>query len=284
MSNLKTAIREIFLGFFIIIAVFIWYGVWAEEQGELLTIAFLDVGQGDVIFIETPGGKQVLIDAGPNKKVLRELAKQMPFYDRSIDVIIMTHPDSDHIGGFPAILESYTVDMVLESGVTCKNSICDELDRLLVEKNLEKKIVQRGTVINLGSDVYLDVLFPDREAVNFETNLASLVIKIVYKDNSFLLTGDSPDEIEEYLLSLDLSDLDVDVLKLGHHGSKTSSSQSFIGFTSPDVVVISVGADNRYGHPHQEVLDILDNFQIGTLRTDHKGTIVIKSDGKDLFY
>jgi len=284
MSNLKTAIREIFLGFFIIIAVFIWYGVWAEEQGELLTVAFLDVGQGDAIFIETPGGKQVLIDAGPNKKVLRELAKQMPFYDRSIDVIIMTHPDSDHIGGFPAILESYTVDMVLESGVTCKNSICDELDRLLVEKNLEKKIVQRGTVINLGSDVYLDVLFPDREAVNFETNLASLVIKIVYKDNSFLLTGDSPDEIEEYLLSLDLSDLDVDVLKLGHHGSKTSSSQSFIGFTSPDVVVISVGADNRYGHPHQEVLDILDNFQIGTLRTDHKGTIVIKSDGKDLFY
>ncbi len=196
MSNLKTAIREIFLGFFIIIAVFIWYGVWAEEQGELLTVAFLDVGQGDAIFIETPGGKQVLIDAGPNKKVLRELAKQMPFYDRSIDVIIMTHPDSDHIGGFPAILESYTVDMVLESGVTCKNSICDELDRLLVEKNLEKKIVQRGTVINLGSDVYLDVLFPDREAVNFETNLASLVIKIVYKDNSFLLTGDSPDEIE----------------------------------------------------------------------------------------
>jgi len=284
MSSLKTAIREIFLGFFMIIAVFIWYGVWAEEQGELLTIAFLDVGQGDAIFIETPGGKQVLIDSGPNKKVLRELAKQMPFYDRSIDMIIMTHPDSDHIGGFPAILESYTIGIVLESGVTCKNSICDELDRLLEEKNLEKKIAQRGTVINLGSDVYLDILFPDREAVNFETNLASLVIKVVYKDNSFLLTGDSPKGIEEYLLSLDSSDLDVDVLKLGHHGSKTSSSQFFMGFVSPEVVVISVGAGNRYGHPHQEVLDILDNFEIGILRTDQKGTIVIKSDGDDLFY
>ncbi|MEA2112786.1 MAG: ComEC/Rec2 family competence protein [Patescibacteria group bacterium] len=284
MSSFKTAIREIFLGVFLVIAVFVWYGVWAEDSGGILTVAFLDVGQGDAIFIETPEGKQVLIDSGPNKKVLRELSKQMSFYDRSIDVIIMTHPDSDHIGGFPAILESYTVDMVLESGVTCQNSICDELNRLLEKKDLEKEIVQRGTVINLGSDVYLEVLFPDRKAVNFETNLASLVIKVVYKGNSFLLTGDSPKQIEEYLSSLDPSNLDVDVLKLGHHGSKTSSSQFFIGYTSPYVAVISAGADNRYGHPHQEVLDILDSFEIDVLRTDQKGTIIIKSDGKDLFY
>ena len=118
MQNLKTvSIRKILLGFFLIITVFIWYGVWAEESNGLMTVAFLDVGQGDAIFIETPSGKQVLIDAGSNKKILRELAKQMEFYDRSIDVLIESHPDLDHIGGFPAVLNSYEIDSVFSSGV-----------------------------------------------------------------------------------------------------------------------------------------------------------------------
>ncbi len=284
MHNLKIIIRKIFLGGFLLLTISVWYGVLAEEREGLLTVAFLDVGQGDAIFIEAPNGRQVLIDAGPNKKVLRELSKQMPFYDRSLDICIMTHPDSDHIGGFPAILETYQVDRILESGVTCSNEICEELDKWVEEKNIEKDIARRGMKINLGANVYLEILFPDRDATNFETNLASLVIKLVYGENSFLLTGDSPQEIEEYLVFLDSANLDVDVLKLGHHGSRTSSAESFIGYTSPDIVVISVGADNRYGHPHQEVLDILEKFEVKILRTDEEGTIIIKSDGNKLIY
>jgi len=284
MWNSKKIFRGIFLGIFLLITIFVWYGVWAEERGEILTVAFLDVGQGDAIFIEAPSGKQVLIDAGPNKKVLRELSKQMPFYDRSLDLVVITHPDSDHIGGFPELFKTYSIDRVLESGVMCESEICVELSKQFKENGAEKIVAQRGMIIDLGTGVYLEVLFPDRDATNFETNVASLVIKLVYGNSSFLLTGDSPQEIENYLVSLDAFNLDADVLKLGHHGSKTSSSEFFIGYTSPEFAVISVGKDNRYGHPNQEVLDILNEFEIKVLRTDEQGTIVIKSDGENLFY
>lgn len=284
MQNSKKFFRAIFLGIFLLITFLVWYGVWAEERDEILTVAFLDVGQGDAIFIEAPNGKQVLIDAGPNKKVLRELSKQMPFYDKSLDLIVITHPDSDHIGGFPEILNTYLVDKVLESGVAGDSELCEELDNQIKENNIEKILAQRGMQIDLGGGVRLEILFPDRDATNFETNLASVVIKLVYGENSFLLTGDSPQEIEGYLVFLDSANLDVDVLKLGHHGSKTSSAEVFLGFTSPEVAVISVGEDNRYGHPHQEVLTLLEEFEIKTLRTDKQGTILIRSDGQNLFY
>jgi len=284
MQNSKKIFKQIFLGIFLLVTFLIWYRVGAGENNGLITVAFLDVGQGDAIFIEAPNGKQVLIDAGPNKKVLRELSKQMPFYDRSLDLIIITHPDGDHIGGFPEILNTYLVGKVLESGVICDSELCEKLEKQIEASKIEKIIAQRGMLIDLGEEVYLKVLFPDRDATNLETNLSSLVIKLIYGENSFLLTGDSPQEIEEYLVFLDSADLDVDVLKLGHHGSKTSSAEIFLGFTNPEVAIISVGKDNRYGHPHQVVLDSLEKFGIKILRTDEQGTILIKSDGENLFY
>ncbi len=280
----KTVVRRILLGFFMGITVFIWYGVLAEERGGILTVVFLDVGQGDAIFIESPSGKQILIDAGANKKVLRELAKQMPFYDRSLDILIATHSDKDHIGGFPAVLDAYEVETFLETEVLCKNSICEKLDKQIQDKKIEKKIAGRGMVIDLNDGVFLEVLFPDRDATNLETNMASIILKLVYREDSFLLMGDSPKSIEEYLILLDSFNLDADVLKLGHHGSKTSSGESFIGYVSPEVAIVSAGKDNSYGHPHQEVLDVLEKFEVEVLRTDEDGTIVIKSDGESLLY
>ncbi len=283
MQNLKTvSIRKILLGFFLIITVFIWYGVWAEESNGLMTVAFLDVGQGDAIFIETPSGKQVLIDAGSNKKILRELAKQMEFYDRSIDVLIESHPDLDHIGGFPAVLNSYEIDSVFSSGVNCEKAICEEFEKAIVKEGISEQILIRGNILDLGDGIYLEVLFPDRDASGFETNMASLVLRLVYGETSFLLTGDSPKAIENYLISL--GGLDIDVLKLGHHGSKTSTGEYFVGMTNPEIAVISVGENNRYKHPSQEVLDILENFGIEVFRTDQQGTITIQSNGKNLIY
>ena len=284
MLNSKTTIRQILLGLFLGITIFIWYGVLAEERGGALTVAFLDVGQGDAIFIESPSGKQILIDSGQNKKVLRELAKQMPFYDRSLDILIATHPDKDHIGGFPAVLNSYEIGTFLKTEVLCKNSICEKLDEQIKDKKIEGKIARRGMLIDLSDGVFLEVLFPDRDATNLETNLASIVLKLVYGENSFLLMGDSPLAIEEYLISLDAENLDIDVLKLGHHGSRTSSSEFFVGFVSPEVAIVSAGKNNRYGHPHPEVLDTLNKFEIKVLRTDQDGTIIIKSDGENLLY
>ena len=284
MQISKIVVRKILLGFFLVATVFVWYGVWAEERHGLMTVAFLDVGQGDSILIETPSGKQVLIDSGPNKKVLRELTKQMYFYDRSIDVLIESHPDMDHIGGFPAILNAYDIDFVFSSGVGCETAICEVLDEAILVEGIEEQILTRGEIIDLGDEIYLEVLFPDRDASEFEPNMASLVLKLIYGETSFLLTGDSPKAIEEYLISLDGKKLNVDVLKLGHHGSKTSTGEYFVGMISPEVAVISVGKENRYGHPNQEVLDILNNFETKVLRTDELGTIIIQSDGKKLVY
>ncbi len=284
MLNSKTAIKKTILGIFLGLTIFIWYGVLAEERGGFLTVAFLDVGQGDAIFIESPSGKQILIDGGANKKVLRELAKQMPFYDRSLDILIATHPDKDHIGGFPAVLNSYEIGTFLKTEVLCKNSICEKLDEQIKDKKIEGKIARRGMLIDLSDGVFLEVLFPDRDATNLETNLASIVLKLVYGENSFLLMGDSPLAIEEYLISLDAENLDIDVLKLGHHGSRTSSSEFFVGFASPEVAIVSAGKNNSYGHPHPEVLATLNKFEIKVLRTDQDGTIIIKSDGENLLY
>ncbi|MCK5022175.1 MAG: MBL fold metallo-hydrolase [Candidatus Pacebacteria bacterium] len=284
MLNSKTAIKRILLGFFLITTIFVWYGVLAEERNGLMTVAFLDIGQGDAIFIETPSGKQVLIDAGPNKKVLRELSKQMQFYDRSIDILIESHPDLDHIGGFPAVLKSYEVDFVFSSGVNCEKTICEEFEKEILAEGIEEQILTRGNILDLGDGIYLEVLFPDRDAFGFETNMASLVLKLIYGETSFLLTGDSPKSIEEYLISLDADNLDVDILKLGHHGSHTSTSEAFIGFTNPEKAIISVGKNNRYKHPHPDVLDILNKFGVEVLRTDQEGTIIIKSNGEDLIF
>ena len=284
MQITKTSFKKLFLIIFFGITVFVWYQVLAEERHGLMTVAFLDVGQGDAIFITSPSGKQVLLDSGPNNQVLRELSEQISFYDRDIDILIASHPDSDHIGGFPDVLGAYEVDQYFDSGVSCDTALCDELEKKIEEEGTNREVLTRGQIIDLGDGVFLQVLFPDRDATNFENNLASLVIKLIYGETSFLLTGDSPQSIEEYLTMLDGLSLDVDVLKLGHHGSKTSTGEYFLGLTSPELAIISVGADNRYGHPNQEVLDLLNKQEIKYLRTDEQGTILIQSDGKKLIY
>ncbi len=260
---------------------FVWYAVFAESR-QGLEVDFLDVGQGDAIFIQAPNGNQVLVDGGPNNAVLRELSKVMPFYDRSIDMIIESHPDSDHINGLVEVLRRYKTDLVMEPGVESENVAYQELKNLIREKNIQYVFARRGMRISLDDGLYLDILFPDRDVSGWDTNNASIVAKLVYANNSFLLTGDSPDKIEKFLVSLDGNRLGSNVLKVSHHGSRTSTSEMFLGYVKPDYAVIYVGKDNKYGHPHQEILDRLSQFQIPILRTDEKGTIKIKSDGENI--
>jgi competence protein ComEC len=270
-----------FLGLLILFASFVWYAVFAESKQDL-TVAFLDVGQGDAILIDTAGDRQILIDGGPNKKVLSELSKILPFYDRSIDVVIATHPDQDHIGGLLDVLERYKVNLVIEPGLESATAVYKGLENLIEEKGVKKILARRGMKLALSDGAYLLVLFPDRGVSGMDTNDASIVAKLVYGDTSFLLTGDSPQKIENYLASIDANRLKTNVLKLGHHGSKTSSSETFLGYANPDYAIISAGKDNRYGHPHQETLDILKRFEIKTLRTDKLGAIIMKTDGENI--
>ncbi len=255
----------------------------------VLKVAFLDIGQGDAIFIEGPNGNQVLIDGGPDRSVLRELGKVMPFYDRKIDVVIATHPDSDHIEGLNDVLDRYKVDVFMESGVNAETKIYEGLKSKVKKLESEAKIkhieVRRGMNIDLGSGAVLEILFPVYDPYFLETNTASIVTRLVYGESEFLFTGDSPKEIESFLVAEDKLgriELQSDVLKAGHHGSRTSTSEEYLEAVNPEYVVISAGKDNRYGHPHKEVLDILDKFGTKILRTDLSGRIMFESDGLSL--
>ncbi|MFZ2555935.1 MAG: MBL fold metallo-hydrolase [Minisyncoccia bacterium] len=255
-----------------------------EGSNAQLRVSFLDVGQGDAIFIEAPGGRQVLIDAGKNRGVVRQLAKEMPWYDRSIDVVIATHPDADHIGGLPDILRRYRVGLIIESSVKDEEGA----DAAAFEKaatdeaasGATRLVAERGQIIDIGDGARIEILFPDRSVPTIETNTGSIIARVIYGETSFVLTGDSPKAIEEYLVRLDGKGLASDVLKAGHHGSRTSSSLSFVGFVSPDYAIYSRGCDNTYGHPHDEVKETFAKLEIPTLDTCEEGTIIFVSDGK----
>lgn len=265
--------------------IFIWYAVLSEERGDVLTVAFLDVGQGDAIFIEAPNGNQMLIDGGGNASVLRALSGVLLFYDRSIDIVMATHPDKDHIGGLPEVFKRFDVDYFIEPGVSAETGAYRELTALVArEYGIENLVARRGMKIFLDEDVVFCILFPDRDMEGADANDASIVGKLVYGDASFLFTGDAPEKIENFIVSLDGTALDADVLKVGHHGSKTSSGELFLGFISPRYSVISSGKENRYGHPHTEVFERLKEFKSVILRTDELGTIIFKTDGRGVVF
>jgi competence protein ComEC len=271
---------------------FVWYLV-SKADSRILTVSFLNVGQGDAILIEAPNGNQVLIDGGPGRKILSELGQALPFYDRSIDLIIVTHPDSDHIGGLPLVLKNYAVVGFLEPealplrgegpGVICDTAICEALETAVTAEGAQKITAHRGQVIQLGRGAELEILSPVGPMAGKDTNSASVVAKLTYGATSFLFTGDAPQATERQLIFADGKNLDIEVLKVGHHGSDTSSAPEFLAATSPEVAVISVGADNRYGHPKTSVLDSLAKIGAKILRTDQQGRIEITSDGEKLF-
>ena len=217
----------------LIIAGIVWYAVVLEDRNGTLAVSFLDVGQGDAIFIDAPSGRQVLIDGGPGSIVVRELSAVMPWYDRTIDMVIPTHPDLDHIGGLIDVLARYRVAGALESSVKGDTSEWEEFQRALTAEGAPRTLAMRGQIVDLGKGAYLEVLFPDRSVPDVETNAGCIVARLVYGDTSFMFSCDAPQQIENYLVRLDAEDLRSNVLKAGHHGSRTSTSPSSWG-SRPD--------------------------------------------------
>lgn len=255
--------------------------VYISERNTVLRVYFLDVGQGDAIYIRMPGGHDMLVDGGPSKIILEKLRKVMPWYDRTIDIVVETHPDADHIGGLPSILERFHVEKFIEPGIESDNAIDDAIRMIRAKKGVESILARRGMRVRFSQDAYFDVLYPDRDVTDLkDTNDASIVGKMVYGSTSVMLTGDAPKSVESRLVLAYGTDLQSDILKAGHHGSKTSSGKSFVEAVSPEYAVISAGKNNRYGHPHKEVVDLFKILGIPILATAESGTIEFTSDGK----
>jgi competence protein ComEC len=256
-----------------ILNILAWVSVLKLNSSEL-EVTFFDVGQGDSIFVEIPSGYQILIDGGPTSIVLEKLGKRMPFWDRTIDLIILTHPDHDHILGLLEVLERYKVDNILWTGILSEGGEYEQWLDLINKEGAKIIIAKSGQRISAG-DVEIDILFPfeslEGDKIS-DANNTSVVARLVFGETSFLFMGDVYKSTEKLL-----NNVDSDVLKVGHHGSKTSSDANFIFSVSPNIAVISCGKDNPYGHPHQETLDALLNIEV--LRTDFAGDIKIMSDG-----
>jgi len=262
---------------------FIGFQIFAfSPKTAYLKVAFLDVGQGDSIFIEAPNGNQVLIDGGPDKKVLAELDKLMPLGDRSLDLIVATHSDKDHVGGLIPVLENYEVAAVLETGLWSETQTAELLKKAIAEEKSSDIIARASQIIWLDKkrNIYLKVLSPAR--LSRDTNESSIVTALVYGQNSFLFPADAPAEVEDSLVDTFGHQIDADILKLAHHGSRYSSSEKFLAAVSPSVAIISAGKKNPYGHPHPETLARLRQLKIPFLGTYDLGTIVFESDGKTI--
>lgn len=259
---------------------FVLVAAFSSPQ-RVLTVSFLDVGQGDAIFIEGPTGVQVLVDGGKDRAVLRALPAVMGPLDRSIDVVVATHPDADHIGGLPDVFSLYTVSHLLLSGRGGESSIAQRFAHATErEKGLAYTIAQEGMRLHLGGGAYADILHPqDNVAQLRESNDASIIMRVVFGETAVMLTGDASAWVEERLVA-DYGDaLASAVLKAGHHGSKTSSAATFLAAVQPETVVVSAAQDNSYGHPHASVLDTVQAAGAAILATADAGTITFVSDG-----
>jgi competence protein ComEC len=249
-------------------------------KDDNLRVVFFDVGQGDSIFIRTPQKHHILIDGGPGNVVLEKLGQELPFFYNSIDLLILTHSHDDHVSGLIEVLERYKVKNIVSTGVLNESTISRKWNELINEKGYKE--ARAGQKI-FTTDFYITTLYPVESLKDKkikDLNAVSVVNLFNFQEKyKFLFMGDAYIAQEKEILSYckeadNCDDLKVDVLKLGHHGSKTSTSEDFLEKIMPKVAVIMVGDDNRYGHPHYETIERLENFNINIMRTDRDGDIV----------
>ena len=260
-----------------------WYGIY-HRPAPALAVSVLDIGQGDSILVKGPTGITMLVDGGPDHSVLRQLPKELPLFDRHIDMVVETHPDKDHIAGLVDVFDRYDVSYFMSPGIPDDTSTSKALvHAAAVEPGAHSFIARRGMRIRLGGGAYADVLFPDRdESTQTTTNDGSTVMHVVYGTTSFMLTGDLPSPFEDYLVQLDANDgeLKSDVLKAGHHGSKYSTDDAWLAAVHPSMVAISAGQGNPYGHPNAETIARIQNEGAQIISTIDHGTIRFVSDGR----
>jgi competence protein ComEC len=271
--------------FFVLVIIFsLLYLFLNQKKENNLEVIFLDVGQGDAILIKTPVGQNILIDGGEDKKIIKRLSEELSWWDRKIDLMILTHPHSDHVGGLVDVLQRYEVLKILYTGA--RHNSPDYLTwlKLIREKEVNLNIINHQQKILLADALVLDIIYPgSQDLIDNQKNLnnTSIVARLSYGKTSFLFMGDAEIETEEILLE-EQKELKADVLKIGHHGSDTSSTDNFLRMVDPDYAVIEVGEDNHFNHPSPRIIRRLERLDIKIFRTDINGSIKFISDGIDL--
>jgi beta-lactamase superfamily II metal-dependent hydrolase len=255
------------------------------SDGGTLTVAFLDIGQGDSILLRSPGGMTMLIDGGNSDRDAREvIIPQLQAWGADkLDVMISTQPDADHMGGLPGVLENFPVVTVAFSGQVHTTKTYERFLTDVRDLNVSTIKVRTGTAIPFDPALTIEVVWPEEEFVQDEDdrNNASVVFRLTYGQVSFLFTGDAEGPAERAILTSGAG-VNSTILKVGHHGSRTSTSEDFLAAIDPQIAVISAGEGNQYGHPHQEVLDRLNRAGVQVYRTDLSGTITITTDGSTI--
>jgi competence protein ComEC len=271
----------------LLVAILVW-SVALTAPDDKLHVSFLDVGQGDAILIQTPNGHDILIDGGPDlQKINLELSKKLPFWDRTIDLMVCTQPQADHVTGLVEVLQRYKVNQVLEPGVSYNSSIYQEWCNLVEDKGIEYNIARAGQEIDLGNGIEMEVLNPPEglfEETSHDVDNNGVVLRLTWSKVSFLFTADIREEAE-FELIVQRANLKSTVLKVAHHGSETSTTSQFLATVDPEVAVISAGADNPFGHPSPEVLErLIDRLgEDNVYRTDEDGTVEFITDGDRLW-
>ena len=253
-----------------------------QSTAGTVTVKVLDVGQGDAILIRT-GGQTILIDTGdvPAREQLVKYIKNEGI--TVIDKLIITHPHADHLGGAAAIFDNFTVRQVYDSGQTTTSGLYRQYLETVQKKNIPFSVLTAGQMVDIGGGALLKVLAPEKpyiQGTESDLNNNSIVVKLVYGNFSMLLTGDAEKEAEERMLKSGSVELKSTILKSAHHGSSSSSTPAFLAAVAPEAVIISVGANNDYHHPHPSTLKKYNERKLKIYRTDKDGTVTVTTDGK----
>lgn len=253
----------------------------SQNNGSLI-VHYLDVGQGDSEFVELPNGKCMLIDASTDEYSTTIIDAVESFGYSKIDYVVATHPHEDHIGALDNVIDYFDVGEVYMPDATSSSQCFDDLETAIEQKQLDVVTAKTDTTVYDDGDLTIEFLSPIESSYS-ESNNYSAVLKITYDENSFLFMGDAESLVERELVEKYGSELDADVLKVGHHGGNNASCQEFLEEVTPEYAVISCGENNSYGHPHKETLDRLEDCQAQTYCTDDCSTITITCDGQDNF-
>ncbi|MBU3918599.1 MBL fold metallo-hydrolase [Patescibacteria group bacterium] len=251
--------------------VFSWSVIFHFSQANGLEVYFLDIGMGDSIFIQADSGHQILIDGGPDDRVIKKMEERMPFWDRTIDLIILTHPDKDHMFGLIEVLERYKVENILWTGIKTDTLLAGEWEEAIQNEGAKIWIAEQDLNIKISKYQYINLLYPFEKLEGREIsdkNNSSIVLVLNSNGHRILFTGDAEKKVEQWLIDND-SDLNAQILKVSHHGSKTGSSLQFLETVQPDIAIICASSDNQYGFPHEETLANLNESGITILQTSN---------------